>query len=504
MPPKKGAKQRCAACCNLIRSLLTLSIPTFFLWSGLVYLATTAVVWFMRVQVNTFICDIYIKPAACADCASDNLMCAKDRCYQSAMNITIATMATSKGDKFLIDLQQSSRDEHCLRLVSDAKSVVDMGKKMHLALTNPTKNQLTTACVKSNCQVLYTAVTHPDLVLAPKNGATDGCTNTLDSKQPKHAAECPCNGVFSSMEVPSAIVTTATVKHSMESICAYEFPITTTTTTTSTTAATTTIIGGASVRRLDEDETDTGASARRLDEDETDTVLTIAFDRERRLAHAVTPQATVDPLINAKRADFTVGLFGKCTCYQQCQPGIMTRVVTCQSTACMEPIPPVSVDCSCEPCAACSVMLNTLILMITLAVQGVLSLLVWLGIVWMNAIPEGNLVSLTWGQWFLGIFVKRLPFWIRICVLINLGQALYLLFQTFIPPSFINFQPDCNNIPSLQVLTIAFTSVMAFQLLFGVLAKLFNRMYPYLFKPVRDNTSKPIRIFNKLLRSLGP
>jgi hypothetical protein len=491
----KSASQKIIGClvkvAMLVRSCLTLSIPTFFLWSGLVYIATAVVVAVMRPQVYAFLCNIHISPDKMKTCTASNIiMGQKTSCWAAAMNITVQTLAKKPGDDSYMDMEQASGDWHCLQAATEAESPVTMLRLLKSRAiddgTNTGNILVTTKCVSWHCQVWKTAITHPDLVLAPLSDAQTGCSNTVDAKPAVDANNCLCYDLYGSMQEYGTENPPFTDSNNYidENLCNFALPTTTVTTTTVVTACPDGTTGEA-CRRLGSNAAVTDAAPRLLD-------------------HMPVEQPDVSAEENDKLKEFTVGDWSRCTCYQACLPGIRTRSVQCQSPPCKTPMPVVSQDCECAPCAECSVMLNSLLVIASASAQGAFSLLVWLGIVYMNTIPENHLTNLSWSLWFLGIFIRRLPFLVRLFVLVNIGQAVFLVFQTFIPSDVIEFQPDCNDIPALRVMTIFFASVMVFQVALGMLAKYFNRMYPYLFRPIRDGSFPPLKLFKKLLRSLGP
>merc|ERR1712194_899903 len=140
-------------------------------------------------------------------------------------------------------------------------------------------------------------------------------------------------------------------------------------------------------------------------------------------------------------------------------------------------------------------------------VEGVLCLIMWLSIVYMSSvvsISEANLVSLSWGQMFMGCFVTRFPLLIRLGVLVNTGLAIYFMIVTFIPKDIIAYQTDCANVRGLRVLSIFYPVLMVVMIIVGALMRKFKRMEAYLFRPVRHSSVAPIRIISKFIRSLGP
>jgi len=234
---KNSKRQKCLRCLHLLRSGLTLNIPTFFLWSGVVYLATAIVIFVMEPGIEAFLCKIHIAPSKCKDCSSSELlMCPKAACYQSAMNVTIKTKATIAGDDFFDSLLESSGDWHCLQLAKAAKTPVEMAtamwKSVQPAAGLPT---ITSNCVKYHCEVLRTALHHPDLVLRTRSNGQTGCANIEGTKRPADSSNCVCSGLFGSMGsagIDAKMGTAADTITKIEDMCRYKFGTTTTATTT--------------------------------------------------------------------------------------------------------------------------------------------------------------------------------------------------------------------------------------------------------------------------------
>lgn len=72
------------------------------------------------------------------------------------------------------------------------------------------------------------------------------------------------------------------------------------------------------------------------------------------------------------------------------------------------------------------------------------------------------------------------------------------------PSTVLEFEPDCNDVGALRVMVIVLSVAMFLQTVMGVVARTVNRMYPYLFVPMKDGGFAPIRLLRKLLRLLGP
>jgi len=484
-------------------------------------------IFMLGASINGYLCQIHVPRANCQSCgASDLLMCPKTACYQNAMNITLKTKASNMKDILRQQMVGASGDWHCMQLIKDADDPVQAALAIHQTsvITTPpeppnTRPKITSDCKHFNCAVLKTAIEHPDLVWAPKSEYAGACRNSQGSKQPADASSCVCAGLYQTMD--------ATKIANIEAMCDYTFPSTITTTTTITGGA----AGGATSRLLTAggtviptdstpelncdhpDGCDASAKADMMQgtADKVHLLPSIASENiGRQLNHIPPTQAPVADLkINEGLPEFTVGEWSLCTCYQACQegvfmPGISTRRVQCMSPKCKAPTPQVSKTCFCQPCADCRMSLHMQIVNIAVALQCFLCLVMWLSMMYMSSVPEAELVSLSWGQAFLGCFVSQMPLLIRLIVIFNLGYAIFFVFVTFFPKNLIAYQNDCPNVPALRVHSVLFQSLIIAMIIAGVLIKHSKRMDPYLFRPVRGRPPAPIRLLGKFIRCLGP
>lgn len=264
-----------------------------------------------------------------------------------------------------------------------------------------------------------------------------------------------------------------------------------------------------------QDEADENAAAEYDEHHKADKAAAIETqepDDERRLNHVPPTQAPADVTVNDGLPEYTVGEWSQCTCYQACNGGvnmngIENRNVKCMSAKCKAPMPEVSKTCQCLPCADCVVGLEMMVVMIVCIAEAFLCLIMWLSIAYMSSVvhvAEANLVSLSWGQMFLGCFVTRFPLLIRLGVLVNTALAIYFMIVIFIPKDIIAYQTDCPSVGSLWVLSIFFPVLMVVMLIVGSLMRKFKRMEPFIFRPARHSSVRPIRLFSKFISSLGP
>jgi len=426
-------------------------------------------------------------------------MCPKVACHQNAMNITIMTEATLKASSLTAKMAGSSADWHCLSLTKEAKDPVDMAVKMYAAINGDGTNKISSDCVKFHCAVLFTALTHQDLVLATKSTTATGCPSTTGSKQSSDESNCVCSGLYQTVTAAQIV--------EIEDMCAKKMPTTTTVTTTTSTSTTVALSGAVGRRMLEAPaEWDMAENVwHDLDPKQEP-------DDERRLNHVPPTQAPVDPKVNEGLPEHTVGKWSPCTCYQACNGGtnmlgIENRRVKCMSATCKEPMPEVSKTCYCLPCADCVVSMETMLVTALCAVEAVLCILMWLSLAYMSSVvsvSEAMLVSLSFGQKFLGCFVTRFPFLIRLGVLVNTALAIYFVIVTFVPKDILAYQTDCGNVSGLWVLSIFFPVLMVVMIIAGTVMRKTKRMQPFIFRPARHSKIAPIRIFSKFLSSLGP
>jgi len=212
----------------------------------------------------------------------------------------------------------------------------------------------------------------------------------------------------------------------------------------------------------------------------------------------------------AVNADYTVGDWTPCKCYQQCIPGLRTRQVNCFGgndptiDVCNGDRPHSAEACECEHCADCAALLNLLIVMISYFVQGGVAMLCFLIFLYYDGKPWS--IAIRWNifEKFAGFFIKNLPPIVRLMVLVNLFQLLFLAFQALVPTDIIDFNSDCNTVLWLEVIAGVSLAVCGVQILFGLAARRVTRRPPWLFAPESSTLPAVLRPISKLMAALGP
>jgi len=204
--------------------------------------------------------------------------------------------------------------------------------------------------------------------------------------------------------------------------------------------------------------------------------------------------------------DWTVGDWpSECTCYQQCWPGVRTRVVQCLSEECSVPKPDDKEQCTCDHCAQCNILLDLTFFFWFFVAQAVVALLVFLVFFWMEGRDQSTCIKIGWILWIVGLFCKNLPVLSRLLILANIGQITIILVQVWIPRvDDLVLNPDCGASKILQTISIILASFMILQVTLGRLAKKTRRMPPWLYSPPRERGFLPIRYFYKILGWFGP
>merc|ERR1712066_19409 len=173
--------------------------------------------------------------------------------------------------------------------------------------------------------------------------------------------------------------------------------------------------------------------------------------------------------------DYTVGEFGSCKCYQQCQPGIQTRVVQCEANACAQPEPASKQSCECRHCADCNVLPVLVVQLYLYFAQAALAGLSFLFYLYVGSQKQVDCIELTRTQLLLGFFFKKVPPFVRFLVIIQMVLVLYLVFSTFavypLREYLGNFNEDCFRSANMRFIAMFASFIWLLQMIFGHLSK---------------------------------
>jgi len=545
-PDSRGAAMIVHVVSTLYMVVCSISIHSYFLWSAVLLAACGIVLAVSGPNIETFLCQMSPQPdqggLGCEGCADELLLCPKDLCYRGAVNITWQKFARSTDQPLYQQFMQAARDQRCNNLIRNfANNPVQMIQQIASSVdTEPVTN----GCVKFHCMVASQALGGASDLDAPLGVCTDiyGMKHGL----PEPPSFCPCAGLLTSDETLAA-------KPDLDATCGTALlsgtcpwgDITPGWCDTTTTATTTATLGAASERRLAgvEEPEQQAAAWPRVD------VLQQGIEQEpkqwavaalasapssapsgvrlegwgvvtappkrgcderwanasapRRSLQSSTPSASVE-LNNVLQA-WDVGAWSPCACYQQCMPGLRTRLVTCGTTQCSEPVPAREEHCTCFHCADCPVVLWLFVEWIMfLSTSGVAGLL-FLCFLYSSQVKEEQLIKIPFSKKLIGMNCKLVPPIVRLAILTAVGFLVLILAMTFANGILgVEWSKDCHDSSLLRVVSLVELGLVAFQLFLGRCAKRLTRRPAWLYSPVRSSSIFPIKQIRRFLHALSP
>jgi hypothetical protein len=418
---------------------------------------------------------------------------------QAATNITwLEEASTTKGSLYSA-FKGASASPECNTYVKQAKSPKGMITILQ-GIADPTSFVGYNNCKTFWCGVLLTAMNDRDLSKLEPGGVN--CSNVKDSKQIWNADFCACQGDRDDTMTDQATKTFCAITETYSPTASPTVVPTSATPTNDNVQRRLSAVSEEAVTATPcegtQDSTSVGCVAKTAG-------LTNRFERKLQ----ATTAAPASGVANKDLPDYEVDSWTQCTCYQQCVAGIRTRRVECMTSECKGPKPLNKESCFCRHCAACDVDLNLILLAASSFIQGCVAFLVFLAFAYFQTQSEearaDSLVRVSWLIWPLGLFCKQLPPLVRMLVIVNFAQLLYVLAQVWLMVHVgITSQEDCGAPVFLRVVSLVGAAMWLIQTLFGVLAKRNTRKPPYLYSPERPGGLPGIRQIKWLLRSLGP
>lgn len=218
---------------------------------------------------------------------------------------------------------------------------------------------------------------------------------------------------------------------------------------------------------------------------------------DRRLQ---TDAATAAAAANDKLQEYTTTPWSKCTCYQQCISGVMTRTVSCPpGDTCREPKPQAAIACHCGHCSDCQVLMFTMATAGGYGFIGLVAFLLWAAFLAISSLEEDDYTDMGMGIKCIGCICRALPAIIKVTTYVNLFCVLILVLTALLPIG--DVYSDCKNSPALRTLAIGGTLVFAFQLALGIYMYKNKPMPPWLHTA---SSSKAMKILCKPLKCIGP
>lgn len=518
----EGCGSHCRRCCDKVRVFVTQviapSMVSYFLWSTVIYIAAAVVVIWATPRINDFLCAVDPHPdqggMGCPNCPSTLLMCSKtDTCWTRALNITFKKDASSSAGALYQALTEAAVDTACNSLVQNANDAVDIVGDIGTSAT-----PVTAGCKTFHCGVLLNALMGvPDLNAVTVNN----CTNVWLTKPSSSANVCPCQAAPTYI-TPALKLTIDAVcgKDLLTQVCkwansAYTWcpPLPSTTPQPS----------GAAARLLADLPWEYGDRQNRsglLQEGvlsphavvescsgesggKKESLLQVSQEESeeegRQLQGSTTPAAS--GAANSEKPAYTVSAWSTCSCYQQCMPGVQTRLVKCLAASCKDPMPPTSQTCVCTTCARCQIELFLQVLFLSLIIQGGICLLTFLAFLSQAGVTEDGLVKLSIMKRIAGFICKNLPPITRLATLVNLFIIIGMLVLTF---GQLTGWQDCTAPLQLTVIAIVVAVLWALHILLAQYSKMASRIPPWLYIPVRQSSNAVLKYVGMLWRFLGP
>eukprot|EP00440_Ansanella_granifera_P011430 gb/GFBE01012400.1/.p1 GENE.gb/GFBE01012400.1/~~gb/GFBE01012400.1/.p1 ORF type:complete len:681 (+),score=115.71 gb/GFBE01012400.1/:1-2043(+) len=217
--------------------------------------------------------------------------------------------------------------------------------------------------------------------------------------------------------------------------------------------------------------------------------------RARRLTAAAAPATNNDEL-----QEWTVTPWSKCTCYQQCTPGVTTRSVSCPvGVKCKEPKPTSAKSCVCKHCSDCDVTLFVLGAAGAYGFTGFLCGLLWLAFMAVAMFEEDDYTGMSLSLKCLGCFCRFLPAVIKIMTYITMFFVILLVVTALVPIG--ETFSDCKNSTSMNQLAMGGIVVWVIQIAVGVYMHRFKPMPPWLHSAPG---SKAMKLLCKPFKCVGP
>lgn len=200
--------------CKSFKFLLTPSLVTYFAQAGAIYLINGLYTMVSMDPIQEILCKIpgewnetQGNTVGCSNCTDNLLMCGKDWCYKSSMNITImkknSGQQKSLNDMFL----QATQDKECSLKIGEATnpiaavvSIIDERARTKAAtgVADPGNK-----CLQWHCQVLIvaTGLDQGTDVFSPSGQ----CTNVKFTKPSYYDKTCICGGLPMTFDMATKI-----------------------------------------------------------------------------------------------------------------------------------------------------------------------------------------------------------------------------------------------------------------------------------------------------------
>ncbi|CAE6934975.1 unnamed protein product [Symbiodinium sp. CCMP2456] len=375
----------------------------------------------------------------------------------------------------------ASLNQECLNMMQFATSPVDA---VHLIYTRSSDSTL---AVNEDCKVLSCRVLANALYLMPdlQNGGAN-CTNQFEIKTPEDASFCPCSSLLAEID--------STVQAEIDSVCGSR------------------LLKDGCGKYATEPSWCNSTGGRRLDVLETSEAAelpckTPSWQEPPTLDSFLEVPSESRQLqqVNSDAPPWTVGPWSTCKCFEQCMPGLRSRIVQCGGSVCRGSQPESTQECTCTHCALCQHA--EIVLHISLIInfsQAGMALILGLALGYFGSLGEEKLIKISLLSKLAGFFCKNLPMLENLADLVSLGLFVWLVIITYIPPIFeLYWMQDCFQNELLRVSCSIPLLLWLCRLMLGRCAKRYTRVPPQLYSPVR-RLPMGIKHINAFMRCLGP
>ncbi|CAE8736801.1 unnamed protein product [Polarella glacialis] len=153
--------------------------------------------------------------------------------------------------------------------------------------------------------------------------------------------------------------------------------------------------------------------------------------------------------------------WSKCTCYQQCVPGVTTRSVSCPvGVTCKRVKPPSAKACVCAHCSDCMVSWTVWGMAAGYGLNGIVGLLLFVAFLSVSGYDEDDYTDMRCCPTkTLGCICRSLPVIIKVMTYILLFATIALVVQAVVPVG--EFSSDCKNSSALRSLSVGGVAIWA-------------------------------------------
>lgn len=214
----------------------------------------------------------------------------------------------------------------------------------------------------------------------------------------------------------------------------------------------------------------------------------------RHLQDAAKTSAVTDP------QDWSTTSWSKCTCLQQCTPGVTARSVTCPAgVTCVDPKPSAAMACRCRHCANCYSAWLIYVFAFGYWSQAVIAFFLWWAFWSVSMLEEDDLSDMRCGTKCLGFWCKFLPVTLRVFTYAVSFGVLFFFLITVLPIG--TYESDCRRAPILRIYGGLLFLFWLLLILSGVYMRTHKPVPPWLHNALPDGF---LKVLCAPIRAIGP